>query len=364
MGQFQKVRDEDHDDEECNALVQGDDDEAAEIDHGLEHWQPQPGLCLGCLTPRETLLFFVALSGFLLLSLAALSAAADAIARRAVTRVATSAFGADASVGGVAINILGGTSTIWDLRVKNPLDFSQGRGTDFLVLGEGSTELRWDALFSDFWLLREIRLAGLEIRIEQNPDFSSNAAEVSARLQAVSTWTPPGSDPLPGEDLGLDPQSPLGFEAERRGLFAANSRIVADLLTMTHVGILMCSRPACDSTGPKAFAIERIEVRGIGRGAGGVHLHQLLHIILQASLIGATQAIPGPVGADLKRSLARSLSAALDFGSIRCDFGSGLTQIFDWGLQREVSGAVPLIAPRGVAAEVPDAPNQDVQQRT
>lgn len=328
MGRFQKVKAED-DEEEERALVgdgHGGAEEADGQPMGQEHWQPA-GLCLGCLTPKEAMLLLAASLLFGLISLWFVSLSVNAVARRALATVATSALGARTTVGAVSIAVYDDLSTVSELAVESPDGFG-GPGAHFLEVALGVFDLKMLSLLSSTWELQDVVLRDLQVNVEQNADADSNARRVLAHLVEATTRDLGGGPAI----AALPQPPPVGLRpaAEFRGLRAVSSRILVRALTVDGIRLRICIRPMCDTAGPVSAAVKTVVVKNVGLRDGGVYLNELIEVVVQAVLIAAMHALPRDVGTNLHASFGSGLRRSLDYGGLLLDLGSGLADISGW----------------------------------
>lgn len=264
---------------------------------------------------------------------------ASAITKSVVIATSSRIFGTDVEVGSLIVGVLEARTFVEDVSVANPSSYNG----HFLELQDGLVDLTFWSLFSKHVEVEELQLRGLTVTLEQKdasplPNFVyiiDNLIEARHRKAKIY------------------PPSFLGGRIAAR-LFTVDRLDIRDLtfqvdMQAPSLGLVI------EGGLPLSFTIDRVQIQDIGKHRGGVHVAELIHIIVDAVLGAAVEQAPGYLAAVLLAALAGGTGGgaqgleSLDFGSLHLDVGQGLRRISN--LMDRLSEADANVAPLAGAVQ-------------
>jgi len=237
---------------------------------------------------------------------------ADTTAKRLLVFVGDRAFGTSTDVGSMRVGIVSARTTIGDVSVANP----DGYAGDFLTLASGVLDTSIWSLLSHRVELETLGLHQLHLSLEQNgtaqaPNFINILQSLNRAAHRKTAIRPP----------------------DFVGGALAGRKYVVDLLEMRDMSFgvnLRLGLGPIDLASPTTnFEIPIIKVERIGKNEGGVHLEELMLIVVNSVLSAAVEAMPTNVGNDMMATLDSSVKdfKNLDFESLKLDLGKGVREI-------------------------------------
>jgi len=209
---------------------------------------------------------------------------ADSAVRMAIDKAGTKALKVPVDVEKARLSIFAGTLGLETLTVSNPPGYSQ---TTLLDLSQGSIEVDTRSLLSDEVLIRDIRLDGMTVFVEQK---------------------------------GLDNNLHEVIEALERDRQPSGRKLVVDHLEITNITVLVKLLPIPGQADTVTFKLGTIEMTDLGRHER-MDVAMLATKVLLAVAMGIAKQGGDVLPKEMISGLSNVLDKAIDIG--RIIFGNG-----------------------------------------
>mmetsp|Transcript_59927 Transcript_59927/g.128617 ORF Transcript_59927/g.128617 Transcript_59927/m.128617 type:complete len:431 (-) Transcript_59927:213-1505(-) len=242
----------------------------------------------------------------------------------AIETVGSTLLGVDVSVDSLNIGLIEGRAAISGFSVASPPGF-QGPLFDLgeAVFDIGPASVLAVAILDKPFELEQLSASNLNVFIDQPTSTSNNALTAVQHANGVTKALAP--------QLGTPTQAPINEETESKALTAMETKIRAGRIEFSNITASVCIQPICGTTGPLNFTLTEILIENVGKEGGGVHLYELLEIIVIAIMQSVIQAAPDQIRLNLLNALGNTLNKVLNCGSIGFDItGNGLAQVVEW----------------------------------
>ena len=209
---------------------------------------------------------------------------ADSAVRMAIDKAGTKALKVPVDVEKARLSIFAGALGLQDLTVGNPPGYSQ---TTLLDLSQGAIEINAKSLLSDEVLIRDIRLDGMKVFVEQK-GLDNNLHEVIGAL-----------------------------ERDRQ---PSGRKLVVDHLEITNITVLVKLLPIPGQADTVTFKLGTIEMTDLGRHER-MDVAMLATKVLLAVAMGIAKQGGDVLPKEMISGLSNVLDKAIDIG--RIIFGNG-----------------------------------------
>jgi len=230
--------------------------------------------------------------------------------------VLSATMGVPVSLGSVHLGLLEGRASIRKLAVGSPEGFHH----DFLDL----KHLVFD--ISPMSLLKQ-RLMGSAVVAVELEEVSINTLHVF--IEQTSEYAPSNAKIIVDHLNALAPKAATQVDAEdgtAEALHALTTRIKADKIDFSDIGIGYCKQPDCGKYGPATYVVKEILITDIGKRGNGVFLYQLAEVVVRTVLVAVLKSAPDNMRQNLLRAIGSGVGNQLDnldFGSLNFDLGDG-----------------------------------------
>jgi len=203
----------------------------------------------------------------------------DALAKKAIEYGGTQALGVPTTLDSIHISVFGGEASLGGLSIANPAGFSSGK---LLGLGSGDVAVSLGTLTGDTVTIPRVRLAGIEMNLEQKGS-QSNVSPILARAKTAPSGKPtqPASAGEPGK------------------------KFIVKLLTIEDVKV-SAQLAMLGEAGRVNLVLPKIELKNLGADHGGMPMGELIQTVVQVIVETAANS-----SASLSPQLARLLKGDL-----------------------------------------------------
>jgi len=183
----------------------------------------------------------------------------DSIAKQAIEYGGSEALGVSTTLADISISFLGGKASLSGLKVANPPGFKTDK---FLGLGTGEVAVSLGSLTGQTIVIPNVRLADIEINLEQSGE-SSNLDPLLARAKAASS----------------DQSSTSGSESAGSG----GKKFIVSRFVIEGVNVNAKLAMLGEAADVK-LKLPRIEMKNLGADQGGMPMEELVQTVVTTIL--------------------------------------------------------------------------------
>jgi len=257
--------------------------------------------------------------------------------KTAVEQIGGILLGVDVLLESVSINLASFSVDLVKLRVDSPAKYEDPifKLDHFAFdVDPGSLATAWWSDYTKPAVLEDLKVVGLQVMINMDafPVGQNNAQDIVDHMNEVLHLGAgkleeeheqfPGFVPAP-EDLKIHAPPPPTFDVASKAAFA---RVRAHEIRMANItaGIRISTLPET------TFTLDEVLVTDVGKEGDGVHVYELVEILVRSILMSVIKGAPTSIRSNLARAFGDGLWREIGFAAVHLDLGQGMQDIGNW----------------------------------
>jgi hypothetical protein len=224
---------------------------------------------------------------------------ADSIAKAAVEKGGTYAFGVPTKLGSAHVGLLSGGFDMKKLDVANPAGY---KSASFLAMGDGGVRVSLATLRKDIVEIPRLALADIQINLEKS-DGKANYQVILDNLKKLES---PSTEPKPKE--------------------ASGKKFVINEVDISNVKVHVDLVPVGGTLTQVNIALDKVTLKDVGTAGKGVPLPELASIIVKALMSAIADKGGGIIPADLLGDLQSQLAQLKNLDQLGIKLSSDLNK--------------------------------------